>query len=202
MLSNSRIISEKPLREGRQSVLKSNICCTVLFVTLLGLVSCGQSRPESVIDQSLEDMDADYIIFGLTDYLTRKGIREAIVQADTAVFFQDSTTVLLSGNVKLTAYHQDLGTEKATVTSDRGRLDKLTNSVLAQGNAVLLIQTDGRRIESAELRYVPEHDAISSDSATIMYDGESIIEGTGFDSNLNFDRVIVRDARTRREAIR
>ncbi len=146
-------------------------------------------------------MDADYIIFGLTDYLTRRGIREAIVQADTAVFFQDSTAVLLRGNVKLTAYNQNLGTEKAVVTSDRGRLDKLTNSVVAQGNAVLLIQIDGRRIESAELRYSPDQDAISSDSTTIMYDGGSIVEGTGFDANLNFEQVIVRNARTRRGVI-
>jgi len=147
-------------------------------------------------------MQADYIIFGLTDYLTRKGIREAIVQADTAFFFQDSTVVLLSGNVKLTAYNQGLGTEKAVVTSDRGRLDTSNNSLIALGNAVLVIQADGRRIESAELRYIPDQDAISSDSATVMYDGENIIEGTGFDADLNFDRVLVRNARTRGGVIR
>ncbi len=168
----------------------------------VGVASCSQSRTESVIDPSLEEMQADYIIFGLTDYLTRKGIREAIVQADTAFFFQDSTVVLLSGNVKLTAYNQGLGTEKAVVTSDRGRLDTSNNSLIALGNAVLVIQADGRRIESAELRYIPDQDAISSDSATVMYDGENIIEGTGFDADLNFDRVLVRNARTRGGVIR
>jgi hypothetical protein len=73
---------------------------------------------------------------------------------------------------------------------------------LAQGNAVLVIQADGRRIESAELRYVPDQDAISSDSATVMYDGDSIIEGTGFDADLSFERVLVRNARTRGGAVR
>ena len=183
-------------------MLKRNLLYAVSCVACVGVASCTQSRPESVIDPSLEEMEADYIIFGLTDYLTRKGIREAIVQADTAFFFQDSTAILLSGNVKLTAYNQELGTEKAVVTSDRGRLDTSNNSLIAQGNAVLLIQADGRRIESAELRYIPDQDAISSDSATVMYDGENIVEGTGFDADLNFDRVLVRNARTRGGAIR
>jgi LPS export ABC transporter protein LptC len=183
-------------------VLRYNGLVVVFVATLLAVASCDQSRQGSVIDPALEAMDADYIMFGLTDYLTRKGIREAIVRADTAFFFQDSTAVLLSGNVRLTAYDEESGTEKALVTSDRGRLDTSTNSLLAQGNAVLIIQADGRRIESAELRYVPDQDAISSDSATVMYDGDSIIEGTGFDADLSFERVLVRNARTRGGAVR
>jgi len=183
-------------------VWRYNSLAMVCVALALGVASCDQSRPDSVIDPALEEMEADYIMFGLTDYLTRRGIREAIVQADTAFFFQDSTAVLLSGNVRLTAYDQESGTEKAVVTSDRGRLDTSTNSLLAQGNAVLIIRADGRRIESAELRYVPDQDAISSDSATVMYDGDSIIEGTGFDADLSFERVLVRNARTRGGAVR
>ena len=183
-------------------MLRYNMLVVVFVTTFLAVASCDQSRPDSVIDPSLEEMEADYIMFGLTDYLTRRGIREAIVRADTAFFFQDSTAVLLSGNVRLTAYDEEFGTEKALVTSDRGRLDTSTNSLLAQGNAVLIIRADGRRIESAELRYVPAQDAISSDSATVMYDGDSIIEGTGFDADLSFERVLVRNARTRGGAVR
>jgi hypothetical protein len=72
----------------------------------------------------------------------------------------------------------------------------------AEGNAVLLIQGDGRRIESYELHYAPEHDAIRSDSATVMFDGDQVVEGTGFNSDMNFERVMVREARTRGRAVR
>ncbi len=164
--------------------------------------ACTDSSPRMVVDPDLEAIEADYIIFGLTDYLTRRGIREAVVEADTALVFQDSTVVLLRGNVRLTAYHEELGTEKALVTSDRGRLDTSTNELFAQGNAVLLIQADGRRIESSELTYMPDDDEIRSDSATVMYDGDSIIEGTSFTSDLNFEEVDIRNARTRGGAVR
>jgi LPS export ABC transporter protein LptC len=150
-----------------------------------------------VVDPELEAMEADYIIFGLTDNVTRAGVREFVVEADTALVFQDSTIVLLRGNVTLTAYNEDLGTEKAVVTSDRGRLDNSTNEMLAEGNAVLLIRADGRRIESYELRYTPERDRIQSDSSVVMYDGDDVVEGTRFNSDLNFERVIIVNARTR-----
>ena len=173
-----------------------------LIAGVLSMVACGESPPGMVVDPELEAMQADYIIFGLTDYLTRRGIREAVVEADTALIFQDSTVILLRGNVKLTAYNEELGTEKAIVTSDRGRLDTSTNELFGEGNAVLIIQADGRRIESAELRYTPEDDAIRSDSATVMYEGDTVVEGTGFSADLNFERVIIRNARTRGGAVR
>ncbi len=173
----------------------------VLAAGLL-LTACAESPPGMVVDPDLEAIEADYIIFGLTNYLTREGIREAVVEADTALVFQDSTIVLLRGNVKLTAYHEELGTEKAIVTSDRGRLHTSTNELFAEGNAVLLIQADGRRIESSELSYMPDDNEIRSDSATVMYDGDTIVEGTSFTSDLNFERVVILNGRTRGGAVR
>ena len=155
-----------------------------------------------VVDPDLEAIEADYIIFGLTDNVTRGGIREFLLEADTALIFQDSTVVLLRGNVTLTAHNEDLGTEKAVVTSERGRLDKRTNEMLAEGNAVLVIRADGKRIESYELRYTPNDDAIRSDSSVVMYDGDDVVEGTGFSSDLDFEQVRIQNARTRGGAVR
>ncbi len=180
---------------------KRLLCAHVLAAGLL-LAACTDSAPRMVLDPDLEATEADYIIFGLTNYLTRQGIREAVVEADTALVFQDSTVILLRGNVKLTAYNAELGTEKAIVTSDRGRLDTDTNELFAEGNAVLLIRADGRRIESYELRYLPDIDAIRSDSATVMYDGDDVVEGTSFNSDLDFERVQIQDARTSGGAVR
>ena len=180
---------------------KRVLCAQVLAGGLL-FAACTEGPPRMVVDPELEAIEADYIIFGLTDYVTLRGVREAIVEADTALVFQDSTVVLLRGNVRLTAYHEELGTEKALVTSDRGRLDTSTNELLAEGNAVLLIRADGRRIESYELHYIPDSDLIRSDSATVMYDGDAIIEGTSFTSDLNFERVVILNGRTRGGAVR
>ena len=171
----------------------------VLAAGLL-LAGCTDSSPRMIVDPYLEATGADNIIFGSRYTATREGVLEFRVTADTALTFGDYT--LFSGNVALTAYHESLGTEKAVVTSDRARLDMETNEMLAEGNAVLVILADGKRIESYELRYTPETDNIRSDSAVVMYDGDDIIEGTSFTSDLNFERVIIRNGRTRGGAVR
>ena len=172
----------------------------VLAAGLL-LAACTDTPPRMVVDPDLEAMEADAIIFGVTTNVTRGGVREFVVSADTALTFRDSTVVYFYGNVTLTAYDEDIGTEKAIVTSDRGRLDQSSNEMWAEGNAVLLIRADGRRIESYELYYRPDDDEIRSDSATVMYDGDNIIEGTSFRSDLNFERVVIRNGRTRGGAV-
>ncbi len=172
-----------------------------VFAAGLLLGACTDGPPGMVVDPELAAMEADYFIFGLTNYLTRQGIREAVVEADSAFVFSDSTVVLLRGNVRLTAYNEELGTEKALVTSDRGRLNTSTNELHAEGNAVLLIRADGRRIESYELYYLPDEDQIRSDSATVMYDGDTIVEGTSFTSDLNFENVVIVNGRTRGGAV-
>ena len=178
------------------------LLCVQVLASGLMLAACTDSAPRMVVDPDLEALEADYIIFGLRQNMTDAGIREFVVEADTALVFQDSTVVLLRGNVILTAYNEELGTEKAIVTSDLGRLDTETNELLAEGNSVLLIRSDGRRIESYELRYTPDENAIRSDSATVMFDGDDVVAGTGFNSDLDFTRVNVRNARTRGGAVR
>ena len=168
----------------------------------LCLLQCTDDQSQSTADKGFEDIKADYVIFGLTDYLTRDGVREALVEADTAYFYRDSTVVIHQGNVRLWAYNRDLGTERARVTADRGRLDTVNNSMIARGNAILLVEADGRRIESPELSYYPSRDAISSDSATILYEDDMVVEGTGFDADLNFVNVRIRNGRTRGGVIR
>ncbi len=184
------------------NLMRVNPAKLVVLALSVVLLQCSAEQSSSPVGNNFDDINADYVIFGLTDYLTRDGVREALVQADTAYFYRDSTVVILHGNVRLWAYNQNLGTERASVTADRGRLDTTNNSMIARGNAILLVEADGRRIESSELNYHPVRDAISSDSATILYEGDMIIEGTGFDADLNFINVSIRNGRTRGGVIR
>ena len=178
-------------------VLGAQVLAAGLF-----LAACTDTAPRMVVDPDLEAMEADAILIGAeSTVFDGRGAREFVVSADTMYSFRDSTIVLFFGNVTLTAYNEDIGTPKAIVTSDRGKLETRTNDLLAEGNAVLVIQADGRRIESYELRYMPETDEIRSDSAAVMYEGDSVIEGTSFTSDLDFENVVIRNARTRGGAV-
>lgn len=138
----------------------------------------------------------DTEIEGLTQNLTSEGVRTAFLQADRGCLWQNSDTLVVEG-FRLTVYQDETGIEQAVVTGDRGVLNTVTERMRANGNAVLFIPAQGRRIESEELFYDPQANRMYSDSATVMYLEGRIIEGSGFESDLSFENPTIRQFRTR-----
>ncbi len=167
-----------------------------LAITLL-LSACEEEAVRPVAAPELEMMQADAVAYGFEYLLTREGIREAIAYADEAYTYEDSTVVHLRSNVRLVSYDRDTGLPTAEVSADWGRLNISSNALLARGNAVLVLEQDSRRIESSELHYAPEQNRIWSDSASVMYSEGYIVEGNGFESDLQFNRPTIRNGRTR-----
>ncbi|MDX1748311.1 MAG: LPS export ABC transporter periplasmic protein LptC [Halobacteriales archaeon] len=161
------------------------------------LSACEEETTRPVVPPELEGMEG-VVQYGFEAIITRRGVREAVATADAAYTFEDSTVVHMEGDVRLVSYDPDTGRELAEVTSDWGRLNLSSNAMIARRNAVLVIREDERRIESAELHYAPDRNLIWSDSASTMYTDDRIIEGSGFESDLQFQRPTIRNARTRR----
>lgn len=132
----------------------------------------------------------------MTQNLSREGIRTALLQADRACFWDQSDTIVVEG-FRLTVYAEGTGVEEAVVTGNRGVLDLSTERMRANGSAILFIPSQGRRIESEELYYDPQANRMYSDSTTFMYHEGRVLEGSGFESDLAFENVRIRQLRTR-----
>jgi LPS export ABC transporter protein LptC len=159
-----------------------------------GLAACNGPTEAADSAGSLESIQADNVIFGMVSYLTSSGVRQGRIDADTAYIYNDSSSIQLRG-MHVVFYAED-GTERAVVVAERGELDQVSDRMVARGNVVLTIHTDGRKIESPELQYDPNRDRIWSDSATVMTmaDGR-VTRGTSFESDLSFDNVKVANPR-------
>lgn len=167
-----------------------------LVLLLLGLLTaCGEEGaiPASG-DVALPRCDNE--IEGLRQNLTREGVRTAFLQADRGCLWQNSDTIVVEG-FRLTVYQDDTGIEQAVVTGERGVLNTVSERMRANGNAILFIAAQGRRIESEELYYDPQANRMYSDSATVMYMEGRVVEGSGFDSDLSFENPTIRQFRTR-----
>ena len=109
------------------------------------------------------------IVFGMVAFMTATGVREGRIQADTAYTFADSSKVDLRN---LTAvFFDENGNERATVTGREGEWDQESDRMFATGDVVLLVHTDGSKIESSEINYDPSIDRVWSDSATVRTTG-------------------------------
>ncbi len=162
---------------------------------VVGAVACEAPDQSPVIAAELEEMEADRVLFSMTHYMTHEGVREGRLEADTAYSWQDSTVISLR-NLRLVVY-DETGAERALVTALKGRLDPGTREMYAEGNVVLTVTQGGRVVESEELNYDPNSGRIWSDLPTVSREGNSVVEGTGFDSDTEFTNVRIRNARTR-----
>lgn len=174
-----------------------------LLLALAGAVAAGACQDEMqapVAEDELLDIEADLVAFDTEQFITTDGVREAKVVADTAFVYRDSSKVNLRG-VHLTVFNEQ-GQEIAVVTSRRGVLDTETNHMVARGDVVLTVHEGNRVVESEELHYNPARERIWSDSASVYREGDTVLRGTAFESDLQFQDVRVQNARGQGEVIR
>ena len=68
--------------------------------------------------------------------------------------------------------------------------------MIARGEVLLFVHRDSSNLRSQEIHYDPESDRIWSDSTTIrtLADG-TVTSGSSFESDIEFENIVVRDPR-------
>ena len=146
-----------------------------------GAVSaCGESQGPPVASHSLLPDSAEQLLHGVKLLLTEDGVRRATVEADTALMYDQSTREEL--RKVIARFYTPAGEQQAVLTSNQGSHNSRVGTMEARGN-VLVISNDGKRLETPQLKYDPNRNEISSDSAFTLTEGERITKGVGFVSN-------------------
>lgn len=172
----------------------SAVTALLLVGAAMASAACSGDDTTRVVADGMEEIEADNVVYGMTQLLTNEGVREGRIEADTAYFFRDSSAVHLR-RLTLTLFDEDGGT-RATVTGDRGRLDSGSNSMVGRGGVVLTVPGQGREILTEELHYSSVQDQIWSDSSTVMRQNGEVQCGSAFRSDLEFQNVFVENMRT------
>ncbi len=169
-----------------------------LAVVLVGAGACDEEPQTPVAASDLQELQADIALFGMRQSITVDGVREALLYADTAYTYRDSTQIDVRA-LRLTLYNEN-GTERAFVTARQGTIDTNTQRMDAWGNVVLTVPAQARRIESEQLQYDPNRDRIWSDTFTVMIHEGQRSTGEAFESDLGFTSVKIYGARGRSES--
>jgi len=157
----------------------------------VGLTACseGGAKPTTVVAAS---DSADQVLYGFVHFLTRDGVREGHVAADTAFFYDKTQTTVLK-QMKL-VFIDSAGNENATITSRTGTYRWQTGNMTADGDAVLR-SNDGRVLKTEQLLY----DAEKKELSTILFftfdQAKEHLQGEGFRSDLKFEHIVVNKPR-------
>ncbi len=162
----------------------------VLLTVCLGsaaVTGCNEKGAQPTTVVSASD-SADQVMYGFVHFLTRNGVREGQVEADTAYFYDPTQTTVLR-NMKL-VFIDSTGKESATITSRIGTYRWQTGNMVADTNVVLRSH-DGRVLKSEQLFYDAEKKELTT-PLFFTFDKEADhIEGQGFRSDLSFEHVVV-----------
>ncbi len=167
-------------------ILRAKVLWFVIFTVVGGgILACREESQVVTASEELMHLDADAIVMGGEHTFTNEeGLRSAYLAFDTAYQWRDSVNTALRG-VDLTVFNRN-GSERARITSVRGTLDPRGERMTAQGNVVLIVPEEDRRLESGELNYDPQVGQIWSDSSFVMTHEGQTLSGASFTSDLEF----------------
>lgn len=158
-------------------VARGAVLCGI-FVSVVA--ACGDTQGPPVANLTPLPDSAEQMLFGVQLVLTDEGVRRAVVISDTVFMYDDATREDL--RKVIVRFFTTAGEQQAVLTSDRGAHSTRLGTMEARGN-VIVISSEGKRLESPHLKYDPSRSEISSDSAFTLTEGDRVTKGVGFVSN-------------------
>ncbi|MXW68361.1 MAG: LPS export ABC transporter periplasmic protein LptC [Gemmatimonadales bacterium] len=172
-------------RTGRPGALGLFAWVSVLPI----LAACGSDDGPPTASEPLPD-GVDTAVRGMRTFVTRDGVRRALVEADTAEWRAENEIHLR--RMTLTFFDPN-GRESTDVTAEFGIFYQLTGDLDAEGNVVVEDRVDGQRLETERLGYQNLDGRLTGDTAfRLLNRMEGLtLAGTGFESDPALDSVIV-----------
>lgn len=155
---------------------------TLLAAAIAVGTACSERSTPPVATEANALVDsADQVMFGINTVLTDRGVRNAVLRADTGFFFDEGTRIELRG-VHLTFFTPE-GVENAVLTAREGTYNTRLNQTEARGSVVVISERQRRRLTTEQLAYDQNANLISSDSAFVLTEPARRLSGVGFTSD-------------------
>ncbi len=163
---------------------------TVIVAALLLAAGCGdEERQVEVAGPDLMGMGADQVMVGLTHNMTREGVLQGELRADTAYIFSDNSTVHLR-RVDV-SFYDDRGLPDSRLTADSGQYDLQTGDMEAHGDVVVRDTAEGQRLETPRLLYKALTNELRTDTTFVWRRGQEVVQGNGLVTDPSFEDVRV-----------
>jgi LPS export ABC transporter protein LptC len=150
----------------------------------LGVLACGVlaacSTPDrgGIATTAMAADSADQYLWGMTTILTKNGVQEAYLSADTAYVYEAAGRVDLR-HVKVTFYSAQ-GDPESVLTGKFGTYWTRTNQMSARDDVIVVRRSDGARLRTDFIEYDPGKNEVRTDTPYAADKGQQHIEGVGF----------------------
>lgn len=156
---------------------------------LLLLAACGSDDGPPTASEPLPE-GVDTAVRGMRTFVTRDGIRRAVVEADTAEWREDNQIHLR--RMTMTFFDPN-GLESTEVTAEFGIFHQLTGDLEAERQVVVEDRVEDQRLETERLRYQNVDGRLYGDTVFQFVDPVEglTLEGTAFESDPALDSLVL-----------
>ena len=148
--------------------------CAAAALAVVTAAACGAPDRNVAATGTAAD-SADQIMWKLTQYLTKNGVNQAFLQADTAFMYETSGRVDLV-HVKVTFYSKQ-GEAMSVLTGRSGVYFTRTNQMSARDSVLVVRLADQARLRTAFLEYDPTKNEVRTDRPYVADKGPQHVEG-------------------------
>ena len=151
--------------------------------------ACGSDEGPPTASEPLPE-GVDTAVRGMRTFVTRDGVRRALVEADTAEWRVGNEIHLRQ--MTLTFFDPN-GLESTEVTAEFGIFYQISGDLEAERQVVVIDRVDHQRLETDRIEYRNLDGRLYGDTAfRLLHDTEGLtLQGTGFESDPALDSVIV-----------
>jgi LPS export ABC transporter protein LptC len=157
--------------------------------------ACGGDPSGADVPPTIFDQGADQVMFGVELYLTRDGLRKGTMKADTALTFEDASTIDL--RTLEIRFYDETGADRGILTAKSGEYDIESGGMTVrqqvkldgrlQGDAASSLQTDS-------LLYDPVADELRTDAIWTLRHADGTVErGSGLVTDPSLENIRARD---------
>jgi LPS export ABC transporter protein LptC len=156
-----------------------------LFFLLSTILYSCSNNPELVKEFiSIENLPIEKIE-GAEMLHTENGVLKVRILATTIKRVKDIRPQLVFSNGLEVIFYNDSGLVKSRLIATNAEVDEINNIMTALEN-VLLISSEGKKLETEELIWDEKKNKIYTEKKVIITTGKEVIEGEGFESNSDF----------------
>ena len=116
---------------------------------------------------------------------TQSGVLKFKIIANTINRFKDLEPQIVFSNGFEIIFYTDSGLVKSVLKALQGEIDK-TNNIMIASDSVVLLSSEGKKLETQELIWDENKNQIYTDKKVIITTDKEIIEGEGFKSTPDF----------------
>jgi hypothetical protein len=146
----------------------------------IGSIISGCDTPTTTVGsvQGTARDSADQVMFGVRSALTSAGLRRGELTADT-MFALDAATRFELRGIR-SQFTDTLGRPRGVLTATEGVFWLTRSTLETRGNAVVVADSSGRRLEGKAIRYEALRNQLSSDSPFVATGRGRQLTGVGF----------------------